>query len=165
MACYLICAGTATPTAGVRVKIGFAIDVNERRRDLQAAHWDTLYGVRVWVDGNRSTETWIQNQFAHLRIARDWFWFDPAMLTIEPPDVGELPGSGAAAEIIDILGGPSIVSKALGLPAMTVGNWRLRNSIPARHHHAILGMSAGKVTADQIVWAHAELATSVSEAI
>jgi len=154
MACYLLSAGMPTPTDGVRVKIGFAESAEDRRRELQAAHWDTLFLVRTWA-GTRTTETWIQRQFHHLRIARDWFWFDPAMLTIEPPDVGQLAAIGAAAQIINALGGVTVISTALNLPPTTVGNWRLRNSIPARHHHSILKLSGGKITADQIVAAHA----------
>lgn len=60
-----------------------------------------------------------------------------------------------AADIIDALGGPATVSKSLGIPTTTVGNWRARNSIPARHHFALICLSDGTLTADQIVAAHA----------
>ena len=60
-----------------------------------------------------------------------------------------------AAEIIDELGGALALSRSLSLPPTTVGNWRARNSIPARYHHAVLAAAAGKVTADQIIMAHA----------
>jgi hypothetical protein len=60
-----------------------------------------------------------------------------------------------ATEIIDALGGPTIVSRALRLPSTTVGNWRARNSIPARYQQAVVRMSNGKITAEQIDAAHA----------
>jgi len=62
-----------------------------------------------------------------------------------------------AAQIIDTLGGAVFVSKALHLTSTTVGNWRARNSIPARYHHAVLSISEGKITADEIVAAHATM--------
>jgi hypothetical protein len=54
------------------------------------------------------------------------------------------------AEIIDALGGVTAISAKLKLPPTTVGNWRGRGSIPARYHHALLEVSAGKVAAEQI---------------
>jgi DNA-binding transcriptional regulator YdaS (Cro superfamily) len=59
------------------------------------------------------------------------------------------------AEIIDTLGGPTALSNSLGLPSTTVSNWRIRQSIPARYHQALLSIADGKVTAAQIVAAHA----------
>ena len=60
-----------------------------------------------------------------------------------------------AAEIIDQIGGAMAVSRALNLPSTTVSNWRARNSIPAKWHRAVLAVGDGKVTAEQIVNAHA----------
>lgn len=72
-------------------------------------------------------------------------------------------GNGmTAADIIDALGGPTVVSAALNLPTTTVGNWKGRNSIPARYHAAVLKLSNGKVTADQIVAAHASVEFAIS---
>lgn len=63
-----------------------------------------------------------------------------------------------AAQIIDALGGAPAVSKALKLPVTTVANWRSRKSIPARYHHSLIAISNGKITADDLVSAHAEIA-------
>jgi hypothetical protein len=59
------------------------------------------------------------------------------------------------SDIIDLLGGPTAISVAVGLPSTTVQNWRIRQSIPARYQAEILTLAAGSVTADQIVAAHA----------
>ena len=59
------------------------------------------------------------------------------------------------ADIIDAMGGVIPASTKLFLPQTTVGNWKARNSIPARYHHAVLSASDGKITAAQIVQAHA----------
>ena len=60
-----------------------------------------------------------------------------------------------AADIIDRLGGPAAIKRATGVPATTISNWRTRNSIPARYHKQLLDLSAGALTADEIVAAHA----------
>jgi hypothetical protein len=62
-----------------------------------------------------------------------------------------------ASDILDALGGPTVVSAALNLPATTVQNWKGRNRIPARYHASVLKLSNGKLTADQIVAAHASV--------
>jgi len=64
-------------------------------------------------------------------------------------------------EIIDLLGGPTPVGAAIEVPPTTVGNWKARNSIPARHHAAIIRFSNGKITADMLVRAH-EKSTAVA---
>jgi hypothetical protein len=58
------------------------------------------------------------------------------------------------SEIIDALGGPSVVARALGQPVTTVANWAGRNRIPGWHHAAIVRISGGRFTADQIDAAH-----------
>lgn len=79
MTCYLLRAGDTS-----NVKIGWAIDAQARRRELQAGCWLPLVPMRTW-EGGRPTEMWLHNHFAHLRIVREWFRFDPEMLTVEPP--------------------------------------------------------------------------------
>lgn len=58
------------------------------------------------------------------------------------------------AEIIDALGGALPLSRRLGIPSTTIGNWRSRNSIPARYHQALVDISDGYIRPDQIVAAH-----------
>lgn len=155
MAVYLLCAGDVVPIVGSRVKIGFAEDVQFRIRELRAAHWDALYLVRTW-EGDRLTEGWLHRRFQGRRIAREWFWFESAMLSVEPPDLRR-PASddSPVAQIIDRIGGVASISDALRIPLTTVGNWRARNSIPARHHQAVIGIAGGKITAAEIIAAHA----------
>jgi hypothetical protein len=68
-------------------------------------------------------------------------------------------GVMTASDIIDALGGPTAIGTALNLPPTTVGNWKGRNSIPARYHAAVLKLSNGTLTAEQIVAAHAFVET------
>lgn len=63
-----------------------------------------------------------------------------------------------ARDIIDTLGGPAKVSEATGININTVRNWYERKSIPARYHADLLRIEEGKVTAEQIVAAHAKAA-------
>lgn len=84
MACYLIRAGDTD-----RVKIGYAVDVDSRRRELQSGCWERLIHLRTW-EGNRFTEGWLHRRFSSCRIARDWFIFDSAMMEVEPPAMIEV---------------------------------------------------------------------------
>jgi hypothetical protein len=58
------------------------------------------------------------------------------------------------ADIIDLLGGPKAVGKAMRIPPTTVGNWKVRQSIPSRHYAALLRLGCGRITAEQLVQAH-----------
>lgn len=84
MPCYLIRCGETD-----KVKIGFATDVAYRVATLQSAHWERLILLRTW-DGDLITEGWLHKQFSSVRMAGEWFVFDPAMLEIEPPDLSGL---------------------------------------------------------------------------
>lgn len=59
------------------------------------------------------------------------------------------------AELIERVGGPGPLSRRINVPSTTVGNWHARNSIPARYHHAVLQASDGKITAEEMIQAHA----------
>lgn len=154
MACYLICAGTDAPMPGQsRVKIGFAVNIEARISTLQAGCWETLYLVKSWDNGCKKMEAWLHRHFASESIARDWFAFHPDMLLVEPPQFED--HRSVISEMIDMCGGPYELGRTIGQPATTVGNWGLRNSIPAKYHCAVLMASDGKITAEQIVLAHA----------
>ncbi len=56
-------------------------------------------------------------------------------------------------EIIDLLGGPTAVGVAIGIPSTTISNWKGRGSIPARYHATLIRMSNGKVTSDMLTQA------------
>lgn len=72
--------------------------------------------------------------------------------------MGRMMRSMNATDIIDALGGPAKVSSATGININTVRNWHDRKSIPARYHAAILRIAEGKLTAEEIVAAHAKAA-------
>ena len=81
MPVYVISAGDTPMT-----KIGWAAsDVAARVRVLQAGCWETLRVLRVIERGTLLTESWLHQEFQSHRVARDWFRFAPAMLTITPP--------------------------------------------------------------------------------
>jgi hypothetical protein len=61
-------------------------------------------------------------------------------------------------EIIDLLGGPTPVGRAINVPSTTISNWKGRGSIPARYHSTLIQMSKGKVTAAMLAQAHAPVA-------
>jgi urease accessory protein UreH len=68
--------------------------------------------------------------------------------------------STTVSDIIDLLGGPTVISTRLNLPPTTVSNWKVRGSIPARHHLALIHLSGGKITGDQMALAHAPRAAA-----
>lgn len=146
MPCYLLRAG---PTD--MVKIGFAVEVESRIIDLQAGCWERLCLLRQWP-GGRETEGWLHKKFRAHRVDRDWFRFHPDMMDAVPPEEDD--GSHPVRQIIDDVGGASVIARALGLPTARVGKWRERASIPARYHLAILLLDE-KLTAEQMVSAHA----------
>jgi hypothetical protein len=58
------------------------------------------------------------------------------------------------SEIIDSLGGPTPVGRALGVPSTTISNWKGRGAIPARYHGRLVSISKGKVTFAMLGRAH-----------
>lgn len=82
MPVYFIRAGNAGP-----VKIGWANDVEARRRGLQTSHHQPLRLIRT-IEGRRQTEGWLHGHFAAQRLEGEWFRFQPEMATVEPPTFG-----------------------------------------------------------------------------
>lgn len=157
MPCYVLKAGD-TPY----VKIGWADeDVEARRQTLQSAHWEDLILLRI-IEGQSWIEPSMHRRFDAHHVRREWFRFHPDMLTVRVEEL-ELPAhmpGGPVADIIELLGDTTAVSVSLGLPVMTVGNWKGRNSIPARYHAAVIKIGAGKITAEQLIMAHARQAAA-----
>ena len=83
MAVYLLAVGQTEPQPDMRVKVGFAVSVHRRIAALQAAHWEPLHLLKSWP-GDKTAEAWMHARFAARRIVREWFWFDPEMLVVEP---------------------------------------------------------------------------------
>lgn len=73
---YIIRAGYAGP-----VKIGMAINVQARLRELQTANHEKLRVVRII---SKNVEWEMHKKFKHLRIHGEWFHFDEEMLTFLP---------------------------------------------------------------------------------
>lgn len=66
------------------VKIGYSRRINGRLTTIQT---DNLRDLRLLrkIDGGKPQEKWLHSKFAHLRIKREWFNFDPSMLEVAPP--------------------------------------------------------------------------------
>ena len=75
------------------VKIGFAKDVANRVKSLQAAYPHKLRVLRE-LDGNMLTEHWLHRHYASQRVHGEWFEYSPDMFTVNPPDVQKLQNWG-----------------------------------------------------------------------
>ncbi len=129
MAVYLIRCGEDGP-----VKIGFAADPEERLRDLQCAHHETLHLIRTW-DGNRTEEAKLHRHFSRLRIRNEWFRFDEAMLSIEigaeDLESQKRPRKYDAGleKALKAAGGPIALARRIGVVPSCITNW---HTIPVR---------------------------------
>ena len=85
MPVYFIRSGDTGP-----VKIGWADDVEKRRKQLQTSHPYPLYVLRI-VEGARGSERWLQLHYKAVQLLGEWFVFSDDMLVIEPPDLGPVP--------------------------------------------------------------------------
>jgi Meiotically up-regulated gene 113 len=79
MPVYFIRAGEDGP-----VKIGWAANVEKRRKTLQTAHHRPLHLIRV-VDGDIETERWFHRRFSEGWLKGEWFEFHSDMVAVEPP--------------------------------------------------------------------------------
>ena len=125
MPVYVLAAGDTPMT-----KIGWAAsDVPGRVATIQPGCWETLRILRV-LDGTRLTEGWLHRRFAVSRVQREWFRFDPAMLTVEPPGLlvlveqsGAL-GNAVGMELIRSQHGlMAKLALGLGLTRSAVASW------------------------------------------
>jgi hypothetical protein len=71
------------------VKIGWTTDLFKRMPQVRPTPDTELTVIRL-VYRDPWVERWFHHQFDYLRIEGEWFQFDPAMLTMEPP--AENPG-------------------------------------------------------------------------
>ena len=95
---YMVQAGENGP-----VKIGTAIDVPARIRELQCGNPEPLRLLRT-LDGGRDAEAWFHRHFRSSRYRAEWFSFCEEMLTAIP--VPQVPRGGmselcTASEIED----------------------------------------------------------------
>jgi hypothetical protein len=111
---YFIRAGESGP-----VKIGTAHNIAVRLNSLQNGHYEQLVVVRL-LDGDRHLEMRIHERFRHLRIRREWFRFDPAMLT---EDLESMEMS-VIDRLIQRYGSQAAMSLATGFAPLTISRWR-----------------------------------------
>jgi len=53
-------------------------------------------------------------------------------------------------KLLEVFGSYKDISEKLGIKYVTVYAWSMRNSIPKKHHQAIIAASEGKITADDL---------------
>ena len=134
------------------VKIGWALNPEARRRALQGTHWEELRIIRTFP-GTQSAEAWMHRKFADLRVRSEWFTFDAAMLTVQPPPwaiAGRM--DTASRDIITRLGGATPIAAALGIKRNAVWQWH-QNGIPPKHWYPLAAFaerSAASVTLDDL---------------
>ena len=80
MAVYFIRIGDDGP-----VKIGFAKDVESRRKALQVAHPSRMNVIRT-IDGDMAAENWLHDRFLDEHLEGDWFRFHAEMVTVQLPE-------------------------------------------------------------------------------
>jgi hypothetical protein len=97
MPVYFIRSGETGP-----VKIGWADEVEKRRRQLQTSHYEPLCVIRV-IEGARSLERWLHERFAGWRLHGEWFQFHADMLATEPPKLGEAPAKRPKKERLPVV--------------------------------------------------------------
>ncbi len=91
MPVYIIRAGNTG-----MVKIGVAEKPDQRRRELQTAHWESLRIIRV-IEGQRPAERWLQQRFAAQHIRGEWYRFCDEMLTVDMRDLARSAAKFVAA--------------------------------------------------------------------
>lgn len=126
MPCYILQCGDTD-----MVKIGWADrDVEARRRDLQCAHWHELRVIRT-IDGAEAIERAMHRRFKHRRVAREWFRFDPEMLTYKPAvEQSVPPGRAIVQAVCGRFGGQAGLGRALGIGEGTVSGWVSAGVVP-----------------------------------
>lgn len=143
MPCYLVRAGQTG-----RVKIGFSKNIQARMLHLQCSNPEHMHVLRSW-DGGRKTEKWLQQHFAHAHVVREWFTFDPAMLTVEPPrSVEEIQATKPPKvltrieKIVSYFGSQTALARAIGVGQASVFDWIQSDRIPSTRIMVIVAAAA-----------------------
>jgi len=129
MPVYMIRAGETGP-----VKIGHAGDPEQRRSELQVAHWERLAIIRLFV-GGMDDERALHVRFSAHSIRGEWFSFVPEMMEdvgleeiIRAPVASKYPPE--LKRVLETVGGPLKLARALGIGASAVTQW---TRVPPRH--------------------------------
>jgi len=68
------------------VKIGYARDVERRRRSLQVGLPGEITTLHA-IEGDRAAEGWLHARFAHLHLRGEWFRYSDEMLSISAHEI------------------------------------------------------------------------------
>jgi hypothetical protein len=124
------------------VKIGFSDNVKSRLIALQTGQAKKLHLLRV-IEGSRATERWLHHHYAALWVEREWFIFDPSMLSIMPPE--EVRNTSDSPSAFDALlaafGGRNTISEITGARYNAITQWRL-SGVPFRYWIPLLDAAA-----------------------
>lgn len=123
---------------GAPVKIGTTVQLERRIDDIQLGSPERYVPLRT-IPGGRGVEGWFHQRFAARRIHREWFEFDPDMLTVDPfavndPDAPKKltldPSTYVGLVILflrekylPIKGAATILAKDSGTSSRTTENW------------------------------------------
>lgn len=140
MTVYFIRAGTD----GL-VKIGRARDVNKRLLALGTMAPVKLDLIRT-IEGGLQQEMKMHAHYNDIRRHGEWFEFCESMLVIEPFPIESVivkprKSASAIADLINALGGATVLAKIMALPRATVADWAFRG-IPAKRWPAISRLCA-----------------------
>jgi Meiotically Up-regulated Gene 113 (MUG113) protein len=154
MPVYFIQAGDDGP-----VKIGWAKQPAKRIAQLQTGHHVALNLLRL-VDGDLRDEARFHKAFREQRIVREWFMFDPLMLTLPVPkpepkrvvdkliSTPKMPRMTEYSEVRDTLeklGGINAVASTLGLTRRAVKVWIKNGRMPYYWQTQLAEMARGKI--------------------
>jgi len=143
MPVYLIRAG-----ATEFVKIGWADDPEARRLTLQTAHWLPLSVIRL-IDGVQATERWMHRRFRERHVLMEWYCFDEAMLTIDPPALMPMPDTPLGRYLNDKSMSVAEFAALLGVRVQAVYRYVNETRLPNRSVMLrIMEVTEGAVTAD-----------------
>lgn len=133
------------------VKIGFTTSLTTRLSHLRANNCLELT-PRGFIRGTEDDEEKIHARLSDECASGEWFRKGP-LVTAFLAEIEAWPardrrlktvraGSAVSAAIIRRFGGKKALAEALGLGVDAVKQWRLRGSIPGKHHLRLLQMAA-----------------------
>jgi hypothetical protein len=123
---YIVRAGDTEMT-----KIGYALEVAQRVKELQTASWEVLTVIRE-MPGDRGTEATLHRHFKAYRVLNEWFRFHPDMLTIEVTEGLRRDQLSPHSDVIEAFGGTRPLAEAISVDHRRAIHWHERG-IPAKY--------------------------------
>lgn len=105
------------------VKIGWAIDPEARRLELQCGHHEPLAIIRT-IDGPRRLESVLRNMFRSVWRRGEWHDFHPDMLTVDAAGALNTRRDSIIDRAVDLAGGSAALAAKLGIKQPSIYSWR-----------------------------------------